>query len=529
MSDLHGFVDDAAVPDVAGPPVDHGFIEEPKERTYLHDHPLEAAAIAAGKGIDEGLGGLPHVIARLSGAAGGTATPEQAKVEDESVDQHPAVRTGASIAAAVGPALWGDVAGLGAGASTLIKGGEGLATAGLPTLAAKVGAGAAEHAIRGLISSAPQVIGEAADGDYKRAAETLAFSTAIPALLGAAAPVAGAAATGAKDAYVAALNNDAAPTIAAKLAKYGSKGAVIAGSHLIPVPGAGWAGLYAARNAGEKLADHVGLNAGPVLSGLARWGEEGFDAIGQALSDHSDMLARVPTALGSIAEADASPTKVTDREAGDVARQATQLLSNPQTMLQHTSELVSPLNTGAGSQAVTLQLQDRIHNAAQYMSDQAPRPMSPPGPFTKQSWQPDPQALQAYKRKVEVLNDPGIVIDRLLDGTLTSDHVDAMQHLWPQVYEDIQHAVQEAGASPNAPQLGYAQRQKLGTLLGSPLDRTSVPANAQQLQASFSGGSGPQDGTGKMAGPKGKVTKVKYDQLPSTLTGAQKASFGTDD
>jgi hypothetical protein len=115
----------------------------------------------------------------------------------------------------------------------------------------------------------------------------------------------------------------------------------------------------------------------------------------------------------------------------------------------------------------------KLTQAAMYLHDTAPKPPALKSPFEPASrWQPTDAQVREYKTRVKTALDPYHAIDALMDGSLTKAHIDTLQVLAPKLYEEMVKRVMEFGASGKAKPMPYAQRVRLSTLTGAPLDRT---------------------------------------------------------
>lgn len=436
-----------------------------------------------------------------------------------------------------------------------------------PSMGRRIAGAAAEHGLQGALQSTPEAARQAFDGDPERAAETLMWGAGIGALFGGAGKAMGLGAKAAANPAeryaeklargIVAEPEAALGKVTGKLAEKGVNavgggiGAGIGGAfggHVGAMIGAGvgkkmtgWASELA-KEAAEKWAEGEGGQvASKYLKSLAEAPLErglGKGLFEQGISSAGQKLAMVPATIASMSGAELNRIskeherrRFSAEEAASIAAAAQKLASSPQSMMDLTADLAAPLDHSPSTGAAALQFQGKLTQAVHYIADQAPKPPRPADPFERTMWQPGPLELAALGRKLEVVHDPFSVIARMADGTLTKDHVEALDQLYPKLAEDIRKAVIGTAALPNAPKLSLEQRQKLGVLLGTPMGALSTPDSMRSLQAGFqpqpqAGGPPPGAAPAAKAGP-GRPPKLSYSKLPSTQTHAQRIEMGS--
>ncbi len=121
-------------------------------------------------------------------------------------------------------------------------------------------------------------------------------------------------------------------------------------------------------------------------------------------------------------------------------------------------------------------------NVLNYLYNQMPKAPTGPVPF-QASWQPTPQQLKAFTSQVAVAADPFVVLDKLGDGSLNQNHVQALKALYPSIYTKLVDQIKQEGMKKNAAKLPYSKKIQLSLLLGEKLDPSLN--NVQSLQASY--------------------------------------------
>lgn len=128
------------------------------------------------------------------------------------------------------------------------------------------------------------------------------------------------------------------------------------------------------------------------------------------------------------------------------------------------------------------------------------------GPF-----EPTESELHEFNQHKDVADSgPAAVLEHLADGTLTPEHIEASQAMFPKLHAQAVEAVTQAVAEHAADggDVPHHMRGDIGMLLGKDLDRASAPANILSTQTMFTNG-GPQQqsqmlgNTRQRANPRG--------------------------
>lgn len=123
-------------------------------------------------------------------------------------------------------------------------------------------------------------------------------------------------------------------------------------------------------------------------------------------------------------------------------------------------------------------------------------------------WQPSDMEMRAFARHVAASEDPTGAVERLADGSITPEDVEAMSTVYPEMYADIQRQIMEQLGELRA-QLPYQRRLALSIFSGVPVDPSLDPRVLAALQRTFASEPGTEGGTqAPAASPQfGSVTK----------------------
>lgn len=88
-----------------------------------------------------------------------------------------------------------------------------------------------------------------------------------------------------------------------------------------------------------------------------------------------------------------------------------------------------------------------------------------------------------FQRYLQIVEQPFTVLAEIEQGTLTREHVEALQSVYPEIYKEVQDQVMEQiNEHPDTP---YQKRLTLGILLNIPSDQSLDPSAVLGLQKNF--------------------------------------------
>lgn len=132
---------------------------------------------------------------------------------------------------------------------------------------------------------------------------------------------------------------------------------------------------------------------------------------------------------------------------------------------------------------VSTQMGAQTYNAVEFLKSKMPK-----DPTTRYDVMPlskeyviPPVQRAKFERYVEAINDPAAAIAKLSDGTMTAEHVEALQAVYPALYAETQRTVLEMLAQK--PKLTFRQKVQLGLFMQAP----TMPAYDPTIFASIQG------------------------------------------
>lgn len=155
---------------------------------------------------------------------------------------------------------------------------------------------------------------------------------------------------------------------------------------------------------------------------------------------------------------------------------------------------------------VALDMQQTLQRAIAFIDKKLPRSAVRSGAFMR-PYRPSDMELSKFARYMQIIEAPLTVLQELENGTITREHVEALQQVYPALYNEIRvKTLENIQESPN---MSYSRKIQLGILLNIPADSSLHPDNLGQLQESIAGQTGP-DVAGSQ--PQGLIRAKGVDQ-----------------
>ncbi len=127
----------------------------------------------------------------------------------------------------------------------------------------------------------------------------------------------------------------------------------------------------------------------------------------------------------------------------------------------------------------------RMYN---YLNNLRPQPAMDVKPFDTQVR--DKNKERTYDRALDVAHAPLSVLDRIKQGTITPEHVQHLNGIYPEVYNSLSKKIIErvSQAQMKGHKLDYKTRVAMSMFLGQPLDSTMTPQAIMAAQSSSMSG-----------------------------------------
>lgn len=156
-------------------------------------------------------------------------------------------------------------------------------------------------------------------------------------------------------------------------------------------------------------------------------------------------------------------------------------ITNPDNFIDLVAKKTARISSA--NPALGAAMQQRLATATNFLQSKIPKQAVNPGVFQR-PYEPSSLELAKFERYLQVVEQPLTALTELSQGTLTREHVEALQVVYPEIYRQIQMQVMDKVAEGKL-KLSYAKKLQLGILLNVPTDSSLQPESILQLQQSI--------------------------------------------
>lgn len=241
---------------------------------------------------------------------------------------------------------------------------------------------------------------------------------------------------------------------------------------------------------GEHVLAHVGLRnilSGELSDKIVRASERAQDPsfAGVAGLGHVEkIVGKHQDALDNESKFtfDGKPSKTEEPEPRSIedhkelVDQMNSLAGNATGLIDNIDQSTAALKAVAPQTASSTQ--QAIARAVQFLSSKAAQPAM--GPLDEPN-EPSPSEVAQFSRYVDVVENPKIALKQIKDGTIGPETVEALQTVYPKLYDKMRHDV-IASLKPSTP---YSVKMAASQFLQDPMDSTLTPQRVASLQRSF--------------------------------------------
>lgn len=197
---------------------------------------------------------------------------------------------------------------------------------------------------------------------------------------------------------------------------------------------------------------------------------------------------------------------------------------NIQNVSQDPDKLYDYMNLGNLEDAAPLaasQARITLSGALQFLSSKLPKSAAPQGMFPQREWEPSTMEMAKFEKYLQAVENPMSVIEDLKAGVISRESVEALQAVYPNLYQRVQESVIDQVSRD--PEVSYEKRLNLGILLDLPADASLHPESIRGLQAHFK-----EAQQSKTGGAISATQASKLDFAESQATEVQKVSNRKD-
>ena len=127
--------------------------------------------------------------------------------------------------------------------------------------------------------------------------------------------------------------------------------------------------------------------------------------------------------------------------------------------------------------------------ALMFLDRKMPRSMSKQlnvNPFLRKTFPSSDQEIYKFKKYLHAVQNPMSIIDDLERGALSTEAVEVMQFVYPELYSEVQSQVfKQLEKTGDKNKVEYPQRLQLGVLMGMPTDMALLPQAIKALQSLY--------------------------------------------
>ena len=145
-------------------------------------------------------------------------------------------------------------------------------------------------------------------------------------------------------------------------------------------------------------------------------------------------------------------------------------------------------------------------------------------PFFRKTFPSSDQEIYKFKKYLHAVQNPMSIIDDLERGALSTEGVEVMQFVYPELYSEVQSQVfNQLEKTGDENKVEYPQRLQLGVLMGMPTDMALLPQAIKGLQALYK-----EAQTSQAGGAITAAAANKLDLAESQATELEKVSNRKD-
>lgn len=161
-----------------------------------------------------------------------------------------------------------------------------------------------------------------------------------------------------------------------------------------------------------------------------------------------------------------------------------ELTSNPEKLINRLTK--STIGISLAAPQTGAQVQNTLMRAIEFLKSKAPVGYQTGGgiPAFQREYQPSDAELSKFERYVSAVEDPMSALDDLQNGQATREQMEAIQVVYPNLYQRIVEETYEYISDPEN-KVSYSKRIQLGSVLRIPTDSSLLPQNIRTLQSQF--------------------------------------------
>ena len=154
--------------------------------------------------------------------------------------------------------------------------------------------------------------------------------------------------------------------------------------------------------------------------------------------------------------------------------------ASPQEFVEYLTELHRGFDDAAPN--IAPHIYATANNAVQFLSSNLPK--DPTGSIHDMPNRVSKDQQEAWLDLYKVVNDPVSILEKVKDTTVTTQEIQALQSVYPDIHREMSSKILEELGKRNGAPVSYAKRLAISKFLGSPIDSTITPLSFQAIMTS---------------------------------------------
>lgn len=193
-------------------------------------------------------------------------------------------------------------------------------------------------------------------------------------------------------------------------------------------------------------------------------------------------------------------------------------LASPEKLSDHLNNSVGHIKDIAPS--IAPQMQATYLNGLNFLESKLPKPQQEY--MGGNDWKPSKSQLHEFDVYHKMVKDPLSILDHVKNGTLTKQHIETIQAVYPALLKNIQNKIAEQLSDKTLKKIPYKTKISLTKFLGVPLDATLQPQSMLNNQMNFiAKNMASQTQLGKTKTSQGGLKALKIGDREATETQRQ--------
>lgn len=178
-----------------------------------------------------------------------------------------------------------------------------------------------------------------------------------------------------------------------------------------------------------------------------------------------------------------------DKQYNKNSSRISELANNPQQLYNHLENSTKQISDVMPN--ISSGLYSTISNGIQFLNSKIPKPTNELPLNAK--WEATPSQKAKFNKYYQIVNDPISVLNQVKNGTLSSEAMETLQTVHPDLLQKMRQEVMQNMTSKKISNLNYSTKITLSKFLGQPLESAMMPQVVMANQASFAMPSKGQD------------------------------------